>query len=96
MLDRVWTADGTYTDPTAHVEGRGELEDHIDRFFKQFPGARLALASDIDTHHQKLRFTSRMLLADGSVFVEGTDFGELSADGRLQRIVGFFERPPRT
>ncbi len=96
LLDRVWTAEGTYTDPTAHVEGREALVDHIDKFFKQFPGARLALTSDIDTHHQKLRFTWRMLLADGSVFVEGTDFGELSADGRLERIVGFFERPPRT
>ena len=43
-----------------------------------------------------MRFTWRMLLADGSVFVEGTDFGELSADGRLERIVGFFGVPPRT
>jgi hypothetical protein len=31
-----------------------------------------------------------MLLADGKVYVEGIDFGELCADGKLHRIVGFF------
>lgn len=31
-----------------------------------------------------------MLLADGKVFLEGIDFGGLSADGKLHRIVGFF------
>jgi len=96
LLDRAWTVDGTYTDPTAQVAGRDALMDHIDRFFKQFPGARFAVTSEIDAHHQKLRFTWRMLLADGSVFVEGIDFGELSVDGKLARIVGFFGLPPRT
>jgi hypothetical protein len=41
-------------------------------------------------HHEKLRFTWRMLLADGKVLLEGIDFGELSTDGKLHRIVGFF------
>ena len=31
-----------------------------------------------------------MVLADGKVFLEGIDFGELSADGKLRQIVGFF------
>jgi hypothetical protein len=29
-------------------------------------------------------------LADGKVFLEGIDFGELNSDGKLHRIVGFF------
>ena len=41
------------------------------------------------THHDKLRFTWRMVLANGKVFLEGTDFGELSSDGKLRRVVGF-------
>jgi hypothetical protein len=90
LLARVWAEDGTYTDPTAHVAGRRGLLNHIGEFFGQFPGAHFAVTSGIDTHHQKLRFTWRMLLADGKVFVEGIDFGELSPDGKLQRIVGFF------
>lgn len=90
ILGRVWAEDGTYTDPTAYVEGRMALGDHIEGFFKQFPGVRFVVTSGIDTHHQKLRFTWRMMLANGKVFAEGIDFGELSADGKLRQIVGFF------
>lgn len=90
LLDRAWAEDGTYTDPTAHVAGRTALVEHIGGFFGQFPGARLEVASAIDAHHQHLRFAWRMVLGDGSVFVEGIDIGELSPDGRLHRIVGFF------
>lgn len=93
LLERVWAEDATYTDPTAHVIGRQEFVDHIGRFFEQFPGASFELTSGIDAHHGKLRFTWRMLLADRTVFVEGIDFGELSPDGRLHRIVGFFGPP---
>jgi hypothetical protein len=35
-------------------------------------------------------FTDPTAHVAGSVFVEGTDFGELSPDGKLHRIVGFF------
>ena len=90
LLEQIWAEDGTYTDPTAHVAGRKALVDHIGAFFEQFPGAHFVVTSGIDTHHQNLRFTWRMVLADDSVFGEGIDFGELSPDGKLQRIVGFF------
>lgn len=90
LLDRVWTEDGTYTDPNAHVVGRKALVEHIGRFFEQFPGARIVPSSVVDAHHEKLRFTWRLVLGDGKVFVEGIDFGELSSDGKLRCIVGFF------
>jgi hypothetical protein len=90
ILERVWAEDGTYTDPTEHVANRSELVDHLAGFMDQFPGARLALTSGIDTHHDNFRFSWRMLLADGKVFVEGTDFGKLCPDGKVNRIVGFF------
>ncbi|MGQ9426654.1 nuclear transport factor 2 family protein [Gilvimarinus sp. F26214L] len=90
LLERAWSEDGTYTDPTAHVAGRRELVDHIGRVFQHFPNVRLELTSGIDAHHDKLRFTWRMVLADGKVFAEGVDFGVLSPNGKLHQIVGFF------
>lgn len=90
FLDTAWVEDGTYTDPSAHVVGRIALVDHIGVLHEKFPGARFELTSGIDAHHRQLRFGWRMVLADGKVALEGTDFGELSADGRLHRIVGFF------
>ena len=90
LLEQIWAEDGTYTDPTAHVAGRKALVDHIGAFFEQFPGAYFVVTSGIDSHHGKFRFTWRMVLADGKVFLEGIDFGELNSDGKLHRIVGFF------
>lgn len=93
LLERAWAEDGTYTDPTTHIAGRQGLVDHIGGVFAQFPGARLEVTSEIDVHHEKLRFTWRMLLANGEVFLDGVDFGELSSTGKLHRIVGFFGSP---
>ena len=90
LLEGVWSKNGTYTDPAAHVAGRAALADHIGGFAAQFPGARIELSSAVDAHHGKLRFAWRLLLADGSVYVEGIDFGELAGDGKLLSIVGFF------
>ena len=90
MLERAWADDGTYTDPATHVAGRQALVDHIGGILEKFPGARLEVTSEIDMHHEKLRFSWRMLLANGTVFMDGIDFAELSTDGRLLSIVGFF------
>jgi hypothetical protein len=48
------------------------------------------LASGIDEHHGYQRFAWAMLASDGCQVMEGVDFGELDADGRLKMICGFF------
>lgn len=90
LLDQVWASEGSYTDPLSDVAGRGALNDLIGGFHQQYPGARIVPASGIDQHHGRLRFGWRLLLADGTVAIEGIDFCELSPDGRIARIVGFF------
>jgi hypothetical protein len=90
MLMDVWTEDGTYTDPTAQVAGRRELVEHICKVLAHYPGGRVVRTSNLDMHHNMLRFAWKMVLADGTSLPEGVDFGELSAEGKLQRIVGFF------
>jgi hypothetical protein len=90
MLNRVWTDDGTYTDPVSHVEGREALIKRITAFLEKFPGAKIVPSSHVDLHHDLLRFTWRLVSADGRTLNEGIDFGEVAKDGRLKRIVGFF------
>lgn len=90
LLEKAWAEDGVYADPSAHAAGRTELAEHIGSVLRQFPGARFVPTSAIDVHHRHLRFGWKMVLPGGKVFVEGTDFGELSPAGQLQRIVGFF------
>lgn len=90
MLQRVWAENGTYTDPTVHMTGSNALVEYIGKVLKKYPGARIVRTSAVDTHHGMVRFTWRMALADGKTLAEGIDFGELSSEGQLRRIVGFF------
>jgi hypothetical protein len=56
------------------------------------PGTQI-LCSFADLHHGMLRFTWKMVGADGKTLIEGIDFGEVAADGTLKKIVGFFGQP---
>jgi hypothetical protein len=90
LLKKSWSDKGSYTDPTAYVEGRDTLHQHIGRFFEQFPGAKIVPSSGVDLHHGKIRFAWRMVVADGSTALEGMDYGEIDEAGMIRRIVGFF------
>jgi len=90
LLEKVWASEGTYTDPQSYVEGREALVEHIGRFLKNSAGARIIQSSRADFHHGMFRFVWKLVGGDGKTVMEGIDFGVLGADGRLQRIVGFF------
>jgi hypothetical protein len=90
LLQDAWSEDGVYCDPTATVDGRESLIAHIAGFHQQIPGARIELTSGVDEHDGWVRFAWTMLGPDGTTVTEGFDVGELAADGRLRRIVGFF------
>ena len=93
-LERAWTDDGVYSDPTAEVAGRDALLAHIGGFQAQMPGARIVLTSGVDEHHGMLRFTWALRGSDGATITDGVDFVELAADGRIRRVTGFFGPPP--
>ena len=48
--------------------------------------------SGIDVHHNVVRFHWRLVRADGTCGDISIDFGEVGADGRLVKIVGFSAR----
>lgn len=90
MLQAVWAAGGVYTDPTVQANGVGELVTHIGRVLARSPDSRIVRTSKVDSHHGLLRFTFARIAATGETMREGIDFGEVSEDGRLRRITGFF------
>ena len=77
-----------------HLTGRKALADHIGKVRSGRPGARLELMSGIDVHHNVLRFLWRLVRADGTAGDISIDFGEIGADGRLVKMVGFFGPAP--
>ena len=90
LLDQAWDEDGTYTDPMAEVAGRAALHAHIGALFAEFPGMVVTSTSAVDVHHDKGRFTWQLVLPDGSVPVAGTDFVQVTTEGKICSIVGFF------
>ena len=60
-------------------------------------GARIPISSGVDQHHGMFRFSWVMIDPQKrQIILEGMDFVELAADGRLQRITGFFGTFPDT
>ena len=90
LIEQVWAADGRLTDPPLAAEGHAGISDMAAALQTQFPDHRFRRASGIDTHHDQFRFAWELVSPDGGVVLSGLDVGELAADGRLQRITGFF------
>ena len=92
LLKTAWAETGIYTDPTAHVEGRDALNEHIGQALSspQFQGASLAQGSEIDIHHQVFRFEWKLNDASGQPLVAGMDYGEFDDQGVITKIIGFF------
>ena len=53
-------------------------------------GPGIPISSGVDQHHGLFRFSWVMVDPQDQLLLEGMDFVELAADGRLQRITGFF------
>jgi hypothetical protein len=97
LLDVSLADDASYTDPVYEVQGKEEIASHIGRSLSgkvydgAGAGARIPISSGVDQHHGVLRFSWVMIEPhERQILLEGMDFVELSADGRLQHITGFF------
>ena len=94
LLQQCWSDGGVYVDPNVLLTGREALGGHIATVQASRPGARLEFMSGIDVHHNVVRFLWRLVRADGTCGDTSIDFGEIGADGRLVKIVGFFGPAP--
>jgi uncharacterized protein YndB with AHSA1/START domain len=96
LLDRAWTDELAFRDPYASVTGRAALDAHIAGVQAASPpGVRLVRAGPVDQCHGHLRFAWRAESPDGKAFATGTNFADLAPDGRLSRVVGFWDPQPR-
>lgn len=90
LIARHWAEDGQLVDPPLTGGGHDGIAALAEAVQQQFAGHRFRRASVVDAHHDHVRFAWELIDPDGRVALTGTDFGELAADGRLRRIVGFF------
>jgi hypothetical protein len=91
FLDKVWADKGQYADPTIRVQGRDALTAYILNFRAKVGTAQLTLQGPVAAHHGWFKFAWAVVASDGSVTLKGMDIGQLADDGRIKRIVGFFD-----
>jgi hypothetical protein len=91
LLEATVTDDVEFVDPTAHITGRADLLQHIAATRATYQGLQFAPAGEPDAHNNFVRVAWEARIG-GRVVLRGIDVDELADDGRLSRIVGFFDR----
>ncbi|MFB9234233.1 nuclear transport factor 2 family protein [Plantactinospora siamensis] len=93
LIDEVWAADGTYTDPLAEVTGPDQIDALVAGVRQQFGGLEFSLAGPVDAHHDLARFTWHLGPRGGEPVVVGFDVAVI-ADGRIRHVLGFLDKVP--
>jgi hypothetical protein len=90
LLTSACAAGVRYVDPDVDVTSSEALSSVIASFQAAYPAHVLRLASDVDAHHDVLRFAWLVERPDGTTLSAGLDACQRAADGRLMLIAGFF------
>ncbi len=87
---RLWAEDAQLIDPPLAARGHAQIVAQADQLLAQFPGHRFRRSSGIETHHGLARYAWQLLSPAGQVVLEGCDFAQVDASGRLAQVAGFF------
>jgi hypothetical protein len=93
LIARVWSENASYLDPLMQGEGHSGIDAMVGGVQQRFPGHRFRRTSDVDAHHDRVRFGWELAPDQGPALVSGVDFGVVAGD-RLQTITGFLDQAP--
>jgi hypothetical protein len=94
LLAHCLTADAEIWGPKRVFAGYSAISEKIAGFHKNWPGCRLVLATGINTFGNVARFGGAIVGSDGSVSASGQSVIELAEDGRMCRVIPFWEALP--
>lgn len=94
LIASTWTESASYLDPLMQGDGQSGIDAMIQAVQERFPGHRFQRTSDVDSHHDRVRFTWALVPEGGPPLVRGIDFGIVAPDERLQAITGFLDQVP--
>lgn len=92
LLERTVSDDVLFVDPMGRAEGRDALAAHIAAVRTQFPEVSYGPSGEVDEHNGFLRQAWVARGKDGMIVLRGLDVDDVGPDGRLTRIIGFFDR----
>ncbi len=95
LVEDVWAADGTYTDPLVETRGHDQFDATLAAVQAQFAGLVFRLGGPVDAHHNVARFTWE-LAPEGAAeaIVIGFDVLTATEDGRIASVIGFLDKVP--
>jgi hypothetical protein len=96
LIAQTWTDDTRYLDPLMRGEGHAGIDAMIQAVQERFVGHHFRQLGTVDAHNNTMRFSWELAAEGGAVLACGTDFAEISADGRLQTVTGFLDPVPAT
>jgi hypothetical protein len=80
--------------PKRMFQGHAEISDKIAGFHKNWPGCRLVLDTGLNIFLNSARVGGAIVGPDGTVRALGEAVFELAPDGRIQRVLPFWEALP--
>lgn len=89
-IAQAWAPDGGITDPPLVGQGHDGLAEVGDALHAAYAGHAFRRTSEVDSHHDRFRFSWSLIGPDGAVATTGMDVGVLTPDGRVGQVVGFF------
>jgi hypothetical protein len=95
-VDELYTGDARYIDPLAVAEGKEAITATIGAVQQQFPGFEFRLAGPVDGHHNQARFGWELGSAGEPAPIVGFDVAVTDNEGRIQTVLGFFDKVPAT
>ena len=94
LVESLWAADGSYTDPLADVRGPDAIAGLMGAAQQQFPGLAFTLGGPVDANHNQARFSWHLGPAGAEPVVIGFDVVVLDGDGRIASVHGFLDKVP--
>ena len=94
LVEQAWTPDATYVDPLQEAAGHAGLVDLAATVHAGYPGHTFHRTTEIDGHHDLVRFGWELVAPDGTLTVAGIDVADLAEDGRIRSVRAFFGEVP--
>ena len=90
LVEQAWTTDATDADPLQEATGHAGMVDLAAGVHAAYPGHTFRRTTEIDGHHDLVRFGWELVAPDGSCTVAGIDVADLADDGRIRAVRAFF------
>ncbi len=94
LLGAALTPDAEIWGPKRVFAGYEQISEKIAGFHQNWPGCRLVLASGLNIFLNSARLCGAIVGPDGEVRARGDALFELAPDGRIQRVIPFWEELP--